>query len=181
MKRSLAASAVAIVLGTAPALEAGTAGLAGVWSGEYIFGFCSACGGSPRGINIGLATPPQRWVFDFDAGTADITNTATFYGSAWTAHDVIFFDAGNGTYSGSLLWDWDVYTNIAIDVIWDIADSGQVTPVYALIPASSPVLPGFTPVFTGSISQVPIPAATWLFGSGLLGLVGVARRRSKTA
>jgi hypothetical protein len=27
-------------------------------------------------------------------------------------------------------------------------------------------------------SVVPVPAAAWLFGSGLLGLVGVARRRS---
>jgi len=29
----------------------------------------------------------------------------------------------------------------------------------------------------GTISAVPVPAAVWLFGSGLLGLVGVARRR----
>jgi len=29
----------------------------------------------------------------------------------------------------------------------------------------------------GTISQVPVPAAVWLFGSGLLGLVGVARRK----
>ena len=26
-------------------------------------------------------------------------------------------------------------------------------------------------------SAIPVPAAVWLFGSGLLGLVGVARRR----
>ncbi|MEA3242882.1 MAG: VPLPA-CTERM sorting domain-containing protein [Pseudomonadota bacterium] len=26
-------------------------------------------------------------------------------------------------------------------------------------------------------SVVPIPAAVWLFGSGLLGLVGIARRK----
>jgi len=30
---------------------------------------------------------------------------------------------------------------------------------------------------TASVSAVPVPAAVWLFGSGLLGLVGVARRR----
>ena len=29
-----------------------------------------------------------------------------------------------------------------------------------------------------SVSAVPVPAAVWLFGSGLLGLVGVARRKS---
>ena len=28
-----------------------------------------------------------------------------------------------------------------------------------------------------SVSTVPVPAAVWLFGSGLLGLVGIARRK----
>ena len=28
------------------------------------------------------------------------------------------------------------------------------------------------------ISQVPLPAAVWLFGSGLLGLIGIARRKA---
>jgi hypothetical protein len=32
---------------------------------------------------------------------------------------------------------------------------------------------------TGSGSAVPLPAAVWLFGSGLLGLAGVARRKAK--
>jgi hypothetical protein len=27
------------------------------------------------------------------------------------------------------------------------------------------------------VSPVPIPAAVWLFGSGLLGLIGIARRK----
>lgn len=30
-------------------------------------------------------------------------------------------------------------------------------------------------------TEIPVPAAVWLFGSGLLGLVGVGRRRSKKA
>ena len=30
---------------------------------------------------------------------------------------------------------------------------------------------------TADIAAVPVPAAVWLFGSGLLGLVGVARRK----
>jgi len=36
-------------------------------------------------------------------------------------------------------------------------------------------------IFEGAqinVNPVPVPAAVWLFGSGLLGLVGVARRRS---
>jgi hypothetical protein len=31
--------------------------------------------------------------------------------------------------------------------------------------------------FSGSISPVPIPAAVWLFGSGLLGVLGLARKK----
>jgi len=32
-------------------------------------------------------------------------------------------------------------------------------------------------VRSGDVSAVPVPAAMWLFGSGLLGLIGVARRK----
>lgn len=33
----------------------------------------------------------------------------------------------------------------------------------------------------GSASVVPVPAAVWLFGSGLLGLLGIARRKAQEA
>ena len=32
-------------------------------------------------------------------------------------------------------------------------------------------------VRSGDVSAVPVPAAVWLFGSGLTGLIGVARRK----
>jgi len=32
-------------------------------------------------------------------------------------------------------------------------------------------------VYTGDVSAVPVPAAVWLFGSGLTGLLGVSRRK----
>ena len=32
-------------------------------------------------------------------------------------------------------------------------------------------------VHSGNVSAVPVPAAVWLFGSGLLGLLGLARRK----
>jgi len=35
-------------------------------------------------------------------------------------------------------------------------------------------------VMVTNVAAVPVPAAAWLFGSGLLGLIGVARRK-KTA
>jgi hypothetical protein len=33
-------------------------------------------------------------------------------------------------------------------------------------------------VRAGDVGAVPVPAAVWLFGSGLLGLIGVARRKN---
>ena len=41
--------------------------------------------------------------------------------------------------------------------------------------AKSILMPAWA-VHSGDV--IPIPAAVWLFGSGLLGLVGVARRKS---
>jgi hypothetical protein len=32
-------------------------------------------------------------------------------------------------------------------------------------------------VRSGDVSAVPVPAAIWLFGSGLLGLIGISRRQ----
>jgi hypothetical protein len=34
-------------------------------------------------------------------------------------------------------------------------------------------------VATSNVSAVPVPAAVWLFGSGLIGLVGFARREKQ--
>jgi hypothetical protein len=33
--------------------------------------------------------------------------------------------------------------------------------------------------YVGQVSAVPVPAAVWLFGSGLVGLVGISRRRKQ--
>jgi hypothetical protein len=38
-----------------------------------------------------------------------------------------------------------------------------------------------TPFLTIETTVIPLPAAVWLFGSGLLGLIGFARRKSTVA
>lgn len=50
----------------------------------------------------------------------------------------------------------------------------------------SVMVDGYLPVsgtasvsLAGSVTPVPVPAAVWLFSSGLLGLVGIARRKNK--
>ncbi len=193
MKKTALAAALALSLGTvAVTAEAGTAGLTGVWSGTYSFSMTS-----PGGNPVGAPTAPQAWSFDFGTGggTAAVTiaNTTTFYASVWTAHTVTAVDNGDGTYGNTssctgtvcsgttnMLFDWSVNSNIPVAELWDITATGNtatVTAVSAAITTPSPAFPGFHPAFNGTISAVPVPAAAWLFGSGLLGLVGVARRR----
>ena len=181
MKKTLLATAVALSLGVSAAADAGTSGLTGVWSGTYSFAMFS-----PGGGPVGAPTAPQSWTWDFDAGTVSIVNTTTFYASVWTAHDTTFADNGDGTYGGTagsanMLFDWSVNTNIPVEAVWDVTDNGDGTAtvgsVSTVILGSSPAFPGFHPTFTGGLNAVPVPAAVWLFGSGLLGLVGVARRR----
>ena len=41
----------------------------------------------------------------------------------------------------------------------------------------SPIGPTFTTNGSITVSSVPIPAAAWLFGSGFVGLIGIARRK----
>lgn len=61
-------------------------------------------------------------------------------------------------------------------VVFDLSTgNGQVCLFYA----TAGCIPGATEAlkFEGAFSLVPIPAAAWLFGSALLGLVGLRRRK----
>ena len=79
------------------------------------------------------------------------------------------------------------------DILALAAASGfDATAQYVLFTPGSPIAPSTICVSTGdyctrpdndylvwkgTVNPVPIPAAVWLFGSGLLGLVGIARRK----
>ena len=191
MKKRALAAAVAVALGGGAftAAQANTAGLTGVWSGTYTFSMFSP-GGGPVGV-----PSSDTWTWDFDAGTLTIANSATFYGSVWTAAGVTFTDTGT-SYDGNMVFSWSANPSIPVASSWDvmnnsggapgsIGDSATVTVNSATILATSSAFPGFQPFFSGSLEKVsgggtapiPVPAAAWLFGSGLMGLVGVARRR----
>ena len=197
MKKTLVASAIAVALGGASVAQANTTGLTGVWTGTYSFTMISANGGA-----VGSPTAPQAWTWDFNPntanstnGTVNISNTTTFYASVWTAFNVTFEDNGasygNGAANQNMTFDWSVNHNIPVTEDWDVTSNGNtisstavVTVNSALILPTSSAFPGFQPMFAGSLhktaNHIPVPAAVWLMGSGLVGLVGVARRRRKS-
>jgi hypothetical protein len=58
-----------------------------------------------------------------------------------------------------------------------------VDPYIQIDPTFQLAHPEYSLAFSANVtnaSPVPVPAAAWLFGSGLLGLIGVARRKART-
>ena len=82
----------------------------------------------------------------------------------------------------AILQAYDINNNLLEEVILDFPQSDSVmatinTPGISWIYASGE---GGTAVSIDLIryNAVPIPAAVWLFGSGLLGLIGIARKKT---
>ena len=117
------------------------------------------------------------WSFNFDAGTATITNTQTLLTLPWTVTDVTYVDNLDGTYSADMLFNYSTAAPVPVSIDWDI-DLSQVITANTFPITEGPFL-GNTITFDGPLTGqvVPIPAAAWLFGSGLLGLIAIARRK----
>ena len=93
------------------------------------------------------------------------------YSSTVTGSNAAFF------YDGSSMLDLCMMTDCAssgwsnFTAAYGINNNGDITG-YGTIDGQQHAF------LLTNISAVPVPAAVWLFGSGLLGLIGVARRKS---
>lgn len=90
-------------------------------------------------------------------------------------------DAGNELNSGVILHEFAVppFNSNGAWVIFNIGAGGVAQAQVCLFFPTAGCIPGATQavVIDGQFSLVPIPAAVWLFGSALLGFLGLARRR----
>ncbi|MFQ5643327.1 MAG: VPLPA-CTERM sorting domain-containing protein [Thiogranum sp.] len=106
-------------------------------------------------------------------GTEETTNLAI-------AGDLSIADGNNHNWSGSgsfdlttALWDGRDYVGLTLQ---------NTLTAFSTLPGDQAMIQkkavGSEITVSIETSPVPVPAALWLFGSGLLGLVGIARRRS---
>lgn len=152
----------------------------------------------PGNALIAVDTSMSGFV-DQSAGTWSISSSNPFYGLHWTAHSGTLYSVGSytidtiegglmsftvnpGQIGGHILLDWGATNNIDVVNVWDINPDGSLS--YASVPGlvDGP-FPGFRPSFylasPGLVSTVPVPSAAWLFGSGLLGVIGMAKCKCK--
>ena len=197
MKKTAIASALALAMGAGAAQ-------AGSWSGSFCMfdpGGNPVSDGSWGTVCDEMVTGAINGV----PGTASLSSPQTFFFAYWTAKDITtyapgtytwnFSDAsgsytytftvGAGQVGATMLFDWSVNSNIGVVNVWDVTSDGANNYYVSTDWDGDGILggkmingpfAGFSANFN-MVEPVPIPAAVWLFGSGLVGLVGVARRK----
>jgi len=138
------------------------------------------------GSNFGM----QNFSFNYDTSLAvGMSNIVGINPSAWTISENAnagggfgkfeFQLSGNGSSRTELL-SFSI-TGVADDTINSYAMSSTLNPAavefFAAHIAGFDTTNGVTSAQFAGSTVVPVPAALWLFGSGLLGLVGIARRK----
>ena len=136
--------------------------------------FSRAAGVAPQLTEV--AGIDNAWTFFGSTGvhgsnglTAQAGNTVNMSGWYVSWNNVASIDMGQGAAATVTCSDAGACGNGA----------NYILNYSANVPATSANFPGvaYKLHLEGKVSAVPVPAAVWLFGSGLLGLVGVARRK----
>lgn len=118
--------------------------------------------------DVGSATPASDGIYDLNTGTflnqgpAPLAMTTLNTSTLCTPN----FDCIDNALSGGATFTDD-----------GIAGSPMVDGPFASINVNFDIGSGNS-LYVDSVSAVPVPAAVWLFGSGLIGLIGFARRKT---
>jgi hypothetical protein len=141
-----------------------------------------------------------------DDGNGSITGIDTFLGNNWDMSQETALMSNTGSWSGAtgdtgvaddvfdytdeiaamtneqiaigLYFNWNTISTTAVLAIFDCTGSGTVEDPLGCVAADAVALDNGA--FQGSfisVNEVPVPAAIWLMGSGILAFAGFARRR----
>ena len=172
MNKTLLAGAVALTMG----LASTNASALVIDITAMNFGSTSAASGVADSDNLGTTFNGTFFNAPWTATTlAAFTTSGTWAGTSPQGAYSYSFTLTAGQVAFGTFFDWSV--NLGIPVLAIFNDDGSAGPA---VPMQVGPFPGQAPSFQGTVSAVPVPAAVWLFGSGLVGLAGIARRR-KTA
>ena len=126
-----------------------------------------------------------------DAGCSLVDGNGQDYGTGCTGSEMgnLFYNVLGGVADVSILdthnANYDLFSNVISASYWSSTEY-EFNTGFAWIFGMPTGSQSFSTksadyyawaVYSGDVSPVPVPAAVWLFGSGLLGLVGVARRK----
>jgi len=131
--------------------------------GSYFLDLTDFATGAPfGGVSQSITTDVGRsYVFSFDLGSSNNWGRPSAIEASAAGSSNIFTSSTVGGPS-----DWDRFSMVFT--------ANSVTTTIFLKGVTGSQYIGLDNV---SVSAAPIPAAVWLFGSGLLGLVGIARRK----
>lgn len=150
--------------------------------------------GAPTG-NPSVATASPDYVMTVGAGQVGAhmlfdwgaTNTATACGKANCNIDVVVLWEMNNSWAGTGTTSVmktsltntvnTVWSGVSIDTDMDADNYSGTKMVDGAFVGQSANF-NVNGITAQPVSQVPVPAAAWLLGSGLLGLIGVARRKA---
>jgi len=145
-------------------------------------GIAQGASGSHSGIVDGTENPSidNPWEFRANVGMHQTTSPITVNGGSG---DNLTLDMSGWNVTWNSISSIPLYQQGAATIRCTTGSSCSDSSSYTLDVAFHVSGAGFTTVpytvhLVGQVSNVPVPATLWLFGSGLLGLVGITRRKN---
>lgn len=156
-------------------------GTAGGDFAQYVMGGLAGMTGSvTAGGSMSFTPTGRRGSINAPVMNADfnIDNFSVPGATTWQSFSTGTACASAGCINGSLFTNiGDVNADGLDDYAGVLVTGGQIGSAWGDFFGATYFETWNVRLLSSATSEVPVPAAVWLFGSGLLGLVGVARRR----